>query len=270
MSYTAILTILFIICLGFFILYRIFQRTEVDIHDFRKEWRQILLGNVDFYLHLTPEERTRFERDILVFFEKVRISGVDTPINDMDRLLVASSAVIPLFGYPGTSFDNLSEVLIYKGNFNREYGTDFEVNRNILGMVGDGHMNRHMILSKPALRNGYDKKHASHNVGIHEFVHLLDKADGSTDGIPQFVLKSKEVQPWLDLVHGEIEKILSGESDINPYGATNEAEFFSVVSEYFFMQPQLLRAQHPELYDKLKSIYSQDPVNGLGKLVMDN
>ena len=110
--------------------------------------------------------------------------------------------------------------------------------RNILGMVGDGVMNRHMILSKPALRNGYNKKHSSHNVGIHEFVHLLDKADGHTDGIPQFVLRNKEIQPWMDLVSEEIQNILKGQSIINPYGATNEAEFFSVASEYFFMQPK--------------------------------
>jgi len=162
------------------------------------------------------------------------------------------------------SFDNLSEVLIYKGRFNHDYSTQKGDKRSILGMVGDGIMNRHMILSKPSLRNGYDKKHRSQNVGIHEFVHLLDKADGNTDGVPKFVLRSKEIQPWLDVVQGEIEKILNGESGINPYGATNEAEFFSVVSEYFFMQPKLLRTHHPELYDKHKQIYRQDPAEALG------
>lgn len=267
MSQTAIITILVLLGVGAYFLYRVFKKPTVDISDFKREWRAILLSDVDFYLHLTSEERNRFERDILVFFSKTRITGVDTKINDADKLYVASSAVIPLFGYPGTSFDNLSEVLIYADRFNHDYDTEGGEKRNILGMVGDGAMNRHMILSKPALRNGYDKDHESHNVGIHEFVHLLDKADGDTDGIPKFVLKSKEIPPWLDIVHGEMEKILNGESEINPYGATNEAEFFSVVSEYFFMQPEQLKSNHPELYDKLMKIYSQDPANGLGKLL---
>lgn len=267
MTQTAIITILILIGTGLYIFYRIIKKPTIDPNDFKREWRATLLEKVDFYLHLTPEERRRFEHDILVFFAKVRITGVDTKINDSDRLLVASSAVIPLFGYAGSSFDNLSEVLIYEGTFNHDYETRKGTKRNILGMVGDGVMNRHMILSKPALRNGYNKKHSSHNVAIHEFVHLLDKADGNTDGIPKFVLRSKEVQPWLDIVQGEIQSILEGKSQINPYGATNEAEFFSVVSEYFFMQPTFLRSNHPELYDKLKQIYRQDPANGLGKLL---
>lgn len=266
MSFTAVITIVILICAAIFILFQVFKKREVNINDFKGIWRAILLDDVDFYSHLTPDERTRFEKDILLFFDKVRITGVDTKINEKDRLFVASSAVIPLFGYPGSSFSNLSEVLIYKENFNHDFETEGKNKRNILGMVGDGNMNRHMILSRTALRNGYDKKHQSHNVGIHEFVHLLDKADGSTDGVPHFVLRSKEVQPWLDIVHNEMQNILDGNSIINPYGATNEAEFFSVVSEYFFMQPTLLNTHHPQLYEKLKQIYKQDPVNGLGKL----
>lgn len=32
----------------------------------------------------------------------------------------------------------------------------------------------------------------------------------------------------------EIKAIRAGKSEINPYAATNEAEFFAVVTEYFF------------------------------------
>jgi Mlc titration factor MtfA (ptsG expression regulator) len=39
------------------------------------------------------------------------------------------------------------------------------------------------------------------------------------------------------------------------YGATNQAEFFAVISEYFFEQPDLLKANHPELYEMLERIY---------------
>ena len=266
MYLTALIAIIVLILVALLILIKVFQKESIDIKDFNDKWRTILMNDVAYYLHLNASERQRFEHDILMFFKKVRITGVDTEIRDKDRILVASSAVIPLFGYPGSSFDNLSEVLIYKGSFNHEYETERGKDRRILGMVGDGVMNRHMILSKKALREGFDKNHISHNVGIHEFVHLLDKADGQTDGIPLFVLQSKEVEPWLDVVTGEIQDILDGKSKINPYGATNEAEFFSVASEYFFMQPQLLQKNHPELYDKLVNIYKQDPAQGLGKL----
>ncbi|MCA9421547.1 MAG: zinc-dependent peptidase, partial [Nitrospira sp.] len=47
--------------------------------------------------------------------------------------------------------------------------------------------------------------------------------------------------------------------DINPYGLTNEAEFFAVVSEYFFENPVRMKKKHPELYSMLKQIFHQDP-----------
>jgi uncharacterized protein YecA (UPF0149 family) len=36
------------------------------------------------------------------------------------------------------------------------------------------------------------------------------------------------------------------------------AEFFSVVSEYFFERPKLLAKKHPELYALLEKIFKQE------------
>jgi hypothetical protein len=44
-------------------------------------------------------------------------------------------------------------------------------------------------------------------------------------------------------------------SDINLYATTNHAEFFAVISEYFFEQPGLLEANHPDLYEMLGRIF---------------
>ena len=54
----------------------------------------------------------------------------------------------------------------------------------------------------------------------------------------------------------EIGLIMKDRSDINPYGATNEAEFFAVVSEYFFESPKLFEEKHPELYNLLTKIFN--------------
>lgn len=188
----------------------------------------------------------------------MRITGVDNDLNDTDLLLVAASAIIPLFGFPGWHYRNLHEVLLYDGPFNHDYETEQGKERNILGMVGSGSMNHMMILSKPALHQGFENQRSSHNVGIHEFVHLLDKADGTTDGVPEVLLQYPSLIPWMKLVHREIEAIRAGKSDIDPYGSTNEAEFFSVVSEYFFQQPRLLEKHHPALFAMLEKIFKQD------------
>ena len=53
----------------------------------------------------------------------------------------------------------------------------------------------------------------------------------------------------------EIER---GESDIDPYALTNEAEFFAVATEYFLERPDLLQQKHPELFDALERIFRLD------------
>jgi hypothetical protein len=51
------------------------------------------------------------------------------------------------------------------------------------------------------------------------------------------------------------------ENLLNPYGATNPAEFFAVVTEVFFEQPCELRAAEPALYDELSQYYRLDPAS---------
>jgi Mlc titration factor MtfA (ptsG expression regulator) len=43
--------------------------------------------------------------------------------------------------------------------------------------------------------------------------------------------------------------------DINFYGATNDAEFFAVITEYFFEKPEELKHRHPELFDLLEHMF---------------
>ncbi len=234
--------------------YLLFRRKKISTDVFPKNWKEYLENEVLFYRNLKTPDKNRFEQSILAFLDKVTITGVGTEVDDRDRLLVATSAVIPLFGFPGWSYRNLNEVLLYEGKFNRDYQTEGG-DRNILGMVGSGEMNRMMILSKPELHRGYTNHTGKSNVGIHEFVHLLDKADGTTDGLPEVLMQHQFSIPWLKRIHKEIKEIHQGRSDINPYGATNEAEFLSVVSEYFFTQPQLLEKKHPELFNMLEKIY---------------
>ena len=57
----------------------------------------------------------------------------------------------------------------------------------------------------------------------------------------------------------EIHKIAEDDSDIRPYGATNQAEFYSVASEYFFKRPRLFKKKHPQLYKAMTIIFKQNP-----------
>jgi len=129
--------------------------------------------------------------------------------------------------------------------------------RSILGMVGTGYMDGKMILSKPALHHGFSNESDKKNTAIHEFVHIIDKADGTIDGIPKLLLQKQYTIPWLELIQKKIDEIDNGKSKINPYAASSRVEFFAVASEYFFERPKLLADKHPELYSLLEMIFDQ-------------
>ena len=225
---------------------------------FPEKWRLYLEKEVNFYASLDDEDKVVFEADVLRFLKRVRITGIQVEVDDEDRLLVASSAVIPVFAFPEWEYSSLHEVLLYPDLFTEKY--DFsEQSRNISGMVGSGGVMHHVVIfSKPALHQGFDNASDKMNVGIHEFVHLFDKQDGEIDGIPQVIMKNQAVLPWLHLISENTKEMLSGKSDINIYGATNKQEFLAVVSEYFFERPKLLKEKHPELYQVLSSIFQTD------------
>jgi len=222
-------------------------------------YRELLQQHVAFYNKLDEAAKIKFENRIKDFLSYVRITAVNTEVTELDKILVASSAVIPAFGFDWHYY-NLSAVLLYDDTFSADEFSVTAEDRNVLGMVGTGAMQRMMILSKPALRQGFANEISRNNTGIHEFVHLLDKADGDTDGIPEELLHKQYTIPWIKYMSEEIEKMKEGNSDINIYGATSKAEFFAVASEYFFGSPELFKTNHPELFDLMTKVFHQQLV----------
>ncbi|QBQ42641.1 peptidase [Sphingobacterium psychroaquaticum] len=217
----------------------------------------ILTAHVSFFQRLDPEAQQRFVKRVNYFLATTKISAEKgAEITEEDKVLVAASATIPLFHFDKWSYENLDEVIIYPGTFDERYDTEAS-DKNILGMVGDGVMHRKMILSLAALRAGFANS-APSNTAIHEFVHLIDKADGEVDGIPEYLIPKSLIEPWLHEMHKTIRLIHQDRSDIRDYAGTNPAEFLAVTSEYFFEKPKLLKEDHPQLYALLDEIYSSE------------
>ncbi len=224
---------------------------------FPTDWRIKLMRDVSFYNSLSKDEKKRFEFKIQEFLLNCRITGIKTKIDITDKILVASSAVIPIFAFDNWKYSNLHEVLIYPNMFNEKFEIEGP-DRRALGMVGSGNMEGIMILSQQALKHGFKNESDKKNTAIHEFVHLIDKTGGPIDGIPSALMEKQYAIPWIDFMNKKIDEIYDGESDINPYGGTNRAEFFSVASEYFFERPKLLEKKHPDLYSLLEKVFKQD------------
>lgn len=219
-------------------------------------YKALLNENVAFYRRLDENEKLNFEYRVQHFLSAITITGVKTTVEDLDRVLIGASAIIPIFAFKNWEYINLNEVLLYPETFGENFQAEGG-NRVVMGMVGNGPMQQVMILSQHALRQGFSNTTDKSNTAIHEFVHLVDKTDGEVDGIPEVLMANQYALPWLDLVHKKIKEIMGNRSDINPYGATNRAEFLAVVAEYFFERPDLLKKKHPELYAMLEKIFEK-------------
>ena len=235
------------------------RRRKILAQPFPAEWEAVLQREVVFFRTLDPGEQGRFRRELQVFIGEKRITGIKQQLDTTTRVLAAASAIIPIFGFPEWEWDQINEVLVYPDRFDREFAFENGDQRQTLGMVGTGALNRLMILSKPDLLAGFRNAGDKRNVGVHEFAHLLDKSDGTIDGLPAVGLDRAAIGPWIDLVRRKMEQMRRGDSDINPYGLTNEAEFFAVASEYFFERPGVMERKHPELYAMLSRVFNQNP-----------
>lgn len=234
------------------------RRRAILQNPFLNDWETVLQRDVAFFRALTPVQQQRFRRQLQVFLGEKQITGIKLQLDTTTRVLAAASAIIPIFGFPDWEWNEISEILIYPTRFDQNFTFGNSDGHKILGMVGTGSLNRLMILSKPDLVSGFRNPGDKHNVGVHEFAHLVDKKDGVIDGVPQIGLELEAVSPWLDLVRRKMAEIESGRSDINRYALTNEAEFFAVASEYFFERPGLMQRKHPELYVTLERVFNQN------------
>jgi Mlc titration factor MtfA (ptsG expression regulator) len=227
------------------------KREQFPLH-----WHAILLKEVAFYKRLESNEQKRFQNRMMQFLSEVYIDSVGFDIKELDKILIASSAVIPVFSFIEWHYPTVSGIIVYPNNFNEDFEfSDKSESKQIAGVVGTGRLEGKMILSRKALYHGFKNSNDKRNTAIHEFVHLIDKMDDKVDGVPEILMQNAYAIPWLKLVHDKMEAINNDQSDIRAYGGTKQAEFFAVASEYFFENPKLMKRKHPELYQMMSACF---------------
>jgi hypothetical protein len=231
------------------------RRLAVMARSFPAGWDRILRQRIPYYASLDEGERRRFQHLVAIFLDEKPIQGIGCAVDDTCRLLVAASAIIPVFAFPAWEYAMLRKVLIRPEPFDAEFRAGNDRPIMAQGMVGGpGWLDGVMILSMPELLAGFTEGAGEHHVGIHEFAHLIDQSDGAIDGIPA-TLPRECLRPWTTLVH---EHLADRAGSLPGYAYTNEAEFFAVASECFFSSPEELAAREPQLYALLERIFRQD------------
>jgi Mlc titration factor MtfA (ptsG expression regulator) len=131
------------------------RRKKILQQPFPVEWKAILQNRVGFYHTLSEEDQKRFESLVQVFIAEKRIIGIKTEVDDTTRILVAASAIIPVFGFKGWEYDNLGEVFVTQGAVSTQQ-IEKETQSVVAGQVQPFQNQHYMILSKTALESGFD------------------------------------------------------------------------------------------------------------------
>lgn len=234
------------------------------------EWREIVARNVPLAARLPAEDQERLLRLAQVFLHDKPMEGVGLDLTDEIRVTVAAQACLLLLHLDYPCYPTLRRVLIYPGVFHPrrvEMPRFGEVHEEPRATLGEAWTSGVVVLSWDSSLVGSLNPHEGHNVVLHEFAHVLDGENGAMDGLPLLDHPSA-YRTWgyvfRSLYERQVEAALEGgETPLDPYGATNRAEFFAVATEAFFQQPAELRQRLPDLYQELRKFYRQDPA-GLG------
>jgi Mlc titration factor MtfA (ptsG expression regulator) len=228
------------------------RRRAALARPFPEVWREFLLEAYDHYERLPEDWRRCFEKDLRLFLAGKRITGVGVEVTEELRLLVAASAVTLSLGWPDYEWEQLTEVLLYADNFDRDYAVG---ESDISGLA---HPWGTVILSAPALYQSFEHPDDAYHVGIHEFAHILDVDHTHFDGIP-IGFHGERAREWVTAAEKEMGRLRRGRSAFDDYGAHDPVEFLGVAVEAFFEIPQEVRRRHREIYSLLATYFGQDP-----------
>ncbi len=186
------------------------------------------------------------------------------------RVTVAAQACLLILNLDTDYFDNWVEIILYPGAFRvqREQTDAIGLVHNDTSVLsGESWLRGPVVLSWDEVERDSHHRTGS-NVVLHEFAHKLDGLNGATNGLPP-LRRGMSRQRWAAAFSAAYDalclQVAAGASPcINPYAATNPAEFFAVVTECFFTAPETLKNCYPEVHQQLALFYQQPAAASTG------
>jgi Mlc titration factor MtfA (ptsG expression regulator) len=244
------------------------RREKILEQPFVDGWRAIIAQNVGYTRYLDEVEQKQLEDLVQVFVaEKTFVGCGGLELDDEVRVTIAANACVLLLGLDHDVYSGVESILVYPSTVRPpERSTlvgSVAVVKPAPAILGQAHVVGPVILVWDAVKHGSQDPNNGHNVVFHEFAHKLDMLDNEIDGTPP-LRETEQYDEW-SRVCGEVyfdlqKRVQRGQHTfLDEYGATNEAEFFAVATEYFFEKPKQLLSEHSELYRVLREYYRQDP-----------
>jgi len=243
-------------------------------------WTQSLAA-MRFFDRLVGDDRERLIDLARQFTVSKTFSGTHgLEVTDTIRATIALQACLPVLRLGLRPYDDFIEVIIYPDRFLAPRSRTDEagvVHEGIEELAGEAMDQGPVVLAWPDITP--DPMWAG-SVVIHEFIHKLDMLDGEADGCPP--MASADRVEWMRILEAAYERFCdqldaieaaipidvdpeseAGEAwfadlPLDPYAATDPAEFFAVSGEVFFTDPEALRQAFPRLFECYQQFFRFD------------
>ncbi|HEX5711534.1 MAG TPA: M90 family metallopeptidase [Sulfuricurvum sp.] len=236
------------------------------------EQYEVILAKMPHYQKLSAADRIQLQHSILHFIYTKEFLGIDLEVTDEIKVIIAFYACLLLVHKGARNcYDNLQTIVIYPHSIvNKQVKSYGGIYTKEQFMIAGQSSNDTVVVSwHEAKREAYHMRH--NNVIIHEFAHEIDFMDGEIDGVPP--IENSKYGGWVHMLTKEfnaLHKISQKNRGwgkyklLGAYAASNEAEFFAVVTERFFESPLSLKQHFPELYNEFMNFYQIDTVKVFG------
>lgn len=231
------------------------------------DWAQALAA-VAPARRLTAGDQQRLRELVLLFLhEKTFLSGGGLELTGTMKLVIALQACVLILNLGLDAYRPWHSIIVHPDQFKTHEQYEDE-----LGIVtidddarsGEAWPEGPVVLSWRDVVSGTED---GINLVIHEFAHKLDMLDGDASGMPP-------LHPGMDRDAWQRDftaafasfgrRVVSGRpTRLDPYAAEDPAEFFAVVSEVFFEEPELVQREFPRVYAHLAAFYRQDPLRAV-------
>jgi Mlc titration factor MtfA (ptsG expression regulator) len=264
MGFLAALVVMLV--LGFMVMPRLRLRYVLS-KAFPSKYSKILRRNLPGYSQMPTDLQLQLKRRIKQFlFEKTFVACDDLVMSDEIKVTIAGKACLLLLNRETEIFPKLTHILVYPHPFvapRQQTLTGGIVTHTNQGLSGESWSDGRVILAWDQIARNPETEALGQDVVLHEFAHQLDSESGSTNGAPA-LRSAAAYRAWSQVMEGEYANLLRAieyqeTTTIDPYGATNPAEFFAVTTEAFFKKSQALAYHHPALFEQLRSFYQVDP-----------
>jgi Mlc titration factor MtfA (ptsG expression regulator) len=225
------------------------------------------LEQVPVLRKLPKEDHERLRSLVTLFIhEKRLVPAADLELTQAMKLRIAALTCLPILNLDLDWYDDWVTILVYPAEFisPREAFDDIGVLHQWEEILGGEAWERGPVILSWADVEASGQG-SGYNVVIHEMAHKLDMRNGPCDGFPP-LHRGMDRGEWTRAFTHAFQEFNNrterhGDPVIDPYAGESPGEFFAVLSEYFFEQPDLLHTAFPSLYPLLQAFYRLDPAS---------